>query len=195
MGAYLECDAESRLGDPALEVKVKQTQDPILVQTLNWSKAINETVAKIVKNVPPFPHVVESLQKLQSVADVMVVSATPGEALNREWQEHNIAKYVKLIAGQEMGTKKEHLRYGAVGKYDLDRILMIGDAPGDMKAAKDNGVLFYPINPGSESQSWKRFHDETLDCFLAGKYRGQYEDKLAKEFMAILPSIPPWARK
>ena len=37
---------------------------------------------------------------------------------------------------------------------------MVGDAPGDLKAAKANKALFYPINPGSEDASWKRFHDE-----------------------------------
>ena len=27
---------------------------------------------------------------------------------------------------------------------------MIGDAPGDMRAAQANGACFYPINPGAE---------------------------------------------
>ena len=35
----------------------------------------------------------------------MVVSATPGEALEREWREHHLAGLVALIAGQEMGGK------------------------------------------------------------------------------------------
>ena len=38
-------------------------------------------------------------------ADVMVISQTPGEALRREWAEHGIEKHVRLIAGQEMGSK------------------------------------------------------------------------------------------
>ena len=46
------------------------------------------------------------------------------------------------------------------------RILMIGDAPGDLKAARANGALFYPINPGAEDLSWKRFHDEAFDRFV-----------------------------
>ena len=37
---------------------------------------------------------------------------------------------------------------------------MIGDAPGDMKAARANGALFFPINPGHEDESWERFYDE-----------------------------------
>ncbi len=186
---------ETRLGNPALEAEVKKTNDPILGRALVWSKAVNADVAKIVRNVPPFPHVRDSLEKLRPVADIMCVSATPGEALKREWKEHDIAKYTVIIAGQEMGSKKEHLQYAAGGKYDTDHILMIGDALGDMKAAKANGALFFPINPGEESHSWKRFAEEGADRFFAGKFRGAYEEALLKEFMTYLPSVPPWKKK
>jgi len=185
---------ETRLGNPTLTEKVKQTQDPVLARALEWSTAVNETVAKIVRGVPPFPHVRESLEKLAERADIMVVSATPNEALTREWQEHDIAKYARMICGQEMGSKKEHLQYGATGKYDPDKILMVGDAPGDMKAAKANGALFYPINPGNESESWKRFYDEAIEKFFAGQYAGAYEQKLIDEFMQYLPDTPPWKK-
>jgi hypothetical protein len=71
-------------------------------------------------------------------------------------------------------------------------VLMIGDAPGDMKAAKANDMLFFPIIPGHESESWKRFHDEAADKFFAGTYAGEYEEALIAEFMTYLPSTPPW---
>jgi len=185
-------EQETRLGNPTLETKVSEGNDPVLARALDWSKAVNETVARFVRNVPPFPHVRESLGKLAGLADMMVVSATPNEALEREWSEHDIAQYVRMICGQEMGSKKEHLNYGAGGKYDDDKVLMIGDAPGDMKSAKANGFLFYPINPGAEAGSWKRFYDEAADKFLAGQYAGDYEQKLVDEFMGYLPSVPPW---
>ena len=44
-----------------------------------------------MNDVPPFPFVRESLESMQGKADVMVVSATPGEALEREWDEHGLA--------------------------------------------------------------------------------------------------------
>ncbi len=49
-----------------------------------------------------------------------------------------------------------------------DKILMIGDANGDLKAAKSNGVLFFPVNPGKEEASWERLYREGLDKFFAG---------------------------
>ena len=183
---------ESKLGNPTLKAEVARTQDPDLVLTLAWSEDVNHSVEETVRNVPPFPMVRESLQAIQSIADVMVVSATPGEALQREWQEHGLASFVGLIAGQELGSKKEHLALAAVGKYETDKILMIGDAPGDRKAAEANHVLFYPIDPGYEDESWQRFHDEALPKFLAGTYRGAYMDALIARFEDLLPATPTW---
>ena len=185
---------ETRLGNPALEGKVAETKDPILIKALAWSQAVNETVEKIVHDVPPFPHVRQSLEKIFDKADIVVISATPGEALKREWEEHSISRFARMVCGQEMGSKKEHLEHGACGKYDLDKILMIGDAPGDMKAAKANGACFYPINPGKESASWQRFFEEAADKFLTGEYIGEYEDAVIEEFLGYLPSTPPWKK-
>ena len=84
---------------------------------LEWSESVNRSIGEIVKDVPPFPFVRESLESMQSKADVMVVSATPGEALVREWEEHGLRPLVSLIAGQEMGSKQEHLALAAAGRY------------------------------------------------------------------------------
>ncbi len=180
------------LGNPALEQAVEQTQDPILKQALVWSLAVNSTVAEMVHGVPPFPFVQESLEKLSAQADVIVVSATPVEALEREWKEHKIDRYVSVIAGQEMGSKKEHLQLATGGKYAPDHVLMIGDAPGDLRAAKANGALFYPINPGHEEASWERFYREILDLFLRGGYTAEVESRFIEEFDRYLPENPPW---
>jgi phosphoglycolate phosphatase-like HAD superfamily hydrolase len=183
---------ESKLGNPALERYAAEVNDPVIDQALRWSKAINETVAEMVHDIPPYPFMKESLVKLSEKADAMVVSSTPLEALKREWEENDMDGYMRLICGQEYGSKKEHLAYAAKGKYPDDQILMIGDAPGDMKAAKANGVLFYPINPGHEEDSWERFYKESMDIFFNKEYEGAYEAALIEEFESYLPEIPPW---
>ena len=185
-------ERETKLSNDALKKEMSQSGDPVLTQAYGWSIAVNETIADIVEGVPPFPLLRETLEKGMEQADMMVVSQTPCEALVREWQEHGIDKYVEVIAGQEMGTKTEHLAMAAKGKYGKDKILMIGDAPGDMKAAQANDALFYPVNPGNEEACWERLHDEALDKFLAGTYAGDYEAKLVAEFDKYLPSVPPW---
>jgi len=182
------------LSDAGLKAYMAEHPDPELDKAWNWTKGVNASIADTVRGVPPFPFMRESLQALQGRADVVVVSATPTEALIREWEEHDIAKYARVIAGQEMGSKKQHLALAAKGKYAPDRILMMGDAPGDMEAAKANGTLFFPINPGREEKSWERFFKEGLARFTAGTYAGAYEASLIAEFEQLLPSVPPWKK-
>ncbi|RCS55992.1 HAD family hydrolase [Bremerella cremea] len=181
---------ETKLGNPALEAKVAESNDPDLAHCLKWSKAVNETVAGMVRGVPPFPSVRKCLEKLSGKADMLVVSATPNEALEAEWSEHDIAQYVTAICGQEAGNKKETLTNAT--KYKPNQTLMIGDAPGDYKAAVANDCLFYPINPGDEENSWKRFHEEGIDKFLKLEFAGDYQKMLLEEFDRYLPEKPSW---
>lgn len=188
---FIADDAFPKSND-GLKAYMKEHDGADLLRGWEWTKAVNATIADMVHGVPPFPYVQESLAFLADKADMIVVSATPLEALSREWAEHNLAQYVEVIAGQEMGKKALHLELATNGKYDRHRVLMIGDAPGDMKAAKANQALFYPINPGQEEQSWKRFYDEAVHKFLAGEYAGDYEEMVIREFEGMLPETPPW---
>jgi phosphoglycolate phosphatase-like HAD superfamily hydrolase len=183
---------ETKLGNPALARYAKEVNNPIIDRALAWSNGVNQSISEIVYGIPPFPWVRESLVKFNEHADVIVVSQTPGEALNREWVEHNIDKYVKIICGQEYGTKTEHIQYAAKGKYPDDKVLMVGDAPGDMQAAKSNGALFYPINPGHEEYSWEQLYNEGIDRFFKGSFAGTYEKKLIEKFNKCLPKTPNW---
>jgi len=187
-------ETETKLGNPALKKEVEETGDPLLARTLKWSETVNETIERIVRGVPPFPYVRESLEKMYKHADIIVVSATPHEALTREWKEHGVDRYVKVIAGQEMCTKKECLEFAKKKGYADDHVLMIGDAPGDLMAARANNAFFYPINPGIEEESWQRFYKESFDKFINGEYAGAYEEKLIAEFDKHLPSVPPWKK-
>jgi phosphoglycolate phosphatase-like HAD superfamily hydrolase len=183
---------ENRLSNTTLEGYLKENNVPILDNAYKWSLKVNKNVEEIVFGVAPFPYVDEILNSASLKADIMVVSQTPTEALEREWKEHALDKNIRFIAGQEMGTKTEHLAYGAKGKYKSDKILMVGDAPGDFKAARANEAAFYPINPGHEEESWERLSKEALDRFFNGTYKGEYEQKLLNEFNACLPLNPPW---
>jgi phosphoglycolate phosphatase-like HAD superfamily hydrolase len=181
---------ETKLGNPALEKEVEAHGDPWLTQSLTWSKAVNKSIEEMVRGVPPFPFVRESMIKLRNCTDILVVSATPHEALQREWEEHDLSQYVAAICGQEIGTKKESLAVAA--QYPTDHTLMIGDAPGDYKAAVANHALYFPINPGVEEASWKRFYEEGIAKFLDGSFAGKYQQELLDEFERYLPAQPPW---
>jgi phosphoglycolate phosphatase-like HAD superfamily hydrolase len=185
---------ESKLGTPALKAELDRTNDTELKVVYQWTMDVNEAVAKIVRGIQPFPFFREGMKRMSATADIMAVSQTPTETLMREWAELGIDNMVRFIAGQEIGSKPELLSLGAADKYAADKILMIGDAPGDLRAAQSVGALFYPIVPGREDESWKRFHDEALDKFFGLNYRGAYEDALIDEFNRSLPDKALWLK-
>ena len=182
---------ESKLGNATLDLEVAKGNEGLKPVKI-WSDAVNTTVKEMVHGVPPFPLVRESLDKAKAQADCMVISQTPVEALEREWEETSLRENVLMIAGQEMGTKTEHLEFAAKDKYRPNNILMIGDAPGDHKAATANEALFFPINPGNEEASWERLHNEGLNNFFAGTFSGKYQYQLLEEFSSYLPKTPSW---
>ena len=181
---------ETKHGNPTLEKAIAETGDEDLKQVFAWSIAVNKMIADMVRDVPPFPYVRECLEKFAERADMIVCSQTPNAALEAEWKEHDIAKYVVAICGQEIGSKKESLANAKL--YPPNHTLMLGDAPGDYKAAVANNCLFFPINPGSEEASWRRLHDEGIPRFFEGTFAGEYQQELLDEFDTYLPERPPW---
>ena len=96
-----------------------------------------------------------------------------------------------MICSQDEGSKKECISR-VKDHYAPDCVLMIGDAPGDMRAAHDDGVLFYPIRPGDEVGSWKEFKEVYMEMFLNRTYGSGSEAALIGRFDECLPVLPPW---
>jgi phosphoglycolate phosphatase-like HAD superfamily hydrolase len=186
---------ETKLGNATLRSYFELNYSPDLEKVVKWTEAINEDIGKNLRKIPPFPYSKTAIVTMSEIADLMVVSQTPLEALDREWEEHKLKRYIKTIAAQEHGTKTEHIALAAKGKYPDNKILMIGDAKGDLDAAKNNGVLFYPILPGKEDEIWAEFLNVGFYRFISGKYKGSYENNLISDFKKYLPEIPPWKRE
>ncbi len=192
LDTYVKRYKDISLGNPTLEKYMQERSESSSSKLLAWSKAVNSTIAAKIKNIPPFDLVRETLALASGNADLIVVSQTPYEALDREWKEHNLNNYVRVIAGQEMGKKEEHIRIAAGGKYESDEMLMLGDAPGDRRAAEANGAFFYPIIPGKETESWKRLLEKALPRFFEKTFAGSYQKELMVKFDQALPPNPPW---
>lgn len=188
--AFIE--SEYPLSDLGLAAWAAANPSATADRMVAWGNGVNAAIADMVHGCGPFPGVREAMQAMHDDVDEMTVSATPLEALQREWAEHGLADYMQVIAGQEMGSKAEHVQYAAVGKYPLDHIMLIGDAPGDRDAAAKVGCLYYPILPGREKESWARFTAEALPKFLDGTFAGAYAEGLIGEFNATLPGEVPW---
>jgi len=192
---YIRFTEENKLGlgNPSLEKFVnKNSHNFALYKLLGWSEAVNRTFPHISAKIPPFDGVKESLALMAKYADVLVVSKTPYEDLANYWEAQDIAQYVQIIAGQEMGSKGHHIEMAKqVGSYDDDQILMLGDGNGDLKAVKANNGLFYPISAGYEQESWNKF-PKALEYFIKKTYRGKFEDELLEKFEEVLLTTPPW---
>jgi phosphoglycolate phosphatase-like HAD superfamily hydrolase len=165
-----------------------------LKRALAWSERVNWAISEIVRGIPPFSGARMFLQDMRNTADVVVVSATPVETLRREWSEHGIAQFAALICGQESGSKRLQIQL-AGNHYPKNHVIMVGDAPGDLEAARANDALFYPIVPGHEGACWEQLRAEGIDRFCSGMYAGQYETQLVARLTDALPAVPPWEKE
>ena len=181
------------LGNPSLEAYLdKNPTDLFYYKLLGWSEAVNRTFPHISAKIPPFDGVKDVLALMAEYADIMVVSKTPYEDLANYWEGQGIDKYIQVIAGQEMGSKGHHIEAARVsGGYEDNHVLMLGDGNGDLKAAKANDSLFYPVTPGREQNAWDDFSG-AFKRFIDGKYKGGFEDGLLDDFTSTLLATPAW---
>ena len=178
----------------ALRAEAERAGEPELRRLLEWSRAVNARVARELPSSPPFPGVREALAEMAAAADLVVVTQTPEEAVEREWRESGLLPYARAILGPAQGTKGQMLARAARGRYAAGRVLMIGDAPGDLRAAREAGAAFFPILPGREPESWARLRGEAYPRFREGRWTADYEAGPVAEFEALLPETPPWER-
>ncbi len=180
------------LGNPALKELVAQTGDPELKQALAWSEAVNASIADMVHGVPPFPYVRESLDGAGRRGRHHRVSAPrPARPWSASGRSTTSPGTPASSPGRRWAARRSTSRWPTKGQLPPDHVLMIGDAPGDLQAARANNALFYPINPGHEDESWERFYEEAMGKFLAGDYAGAYEAALIAEFDGCCPTSRP----
>src|SRR5450759_5432447 len=88
---------ETKLGNENLRKYFESNYNPDLEKVVRWTEAVNKDITKWLHNIPPFPHAKSAIEKMFSFADIIIVSQTPLEALDREWKENDLKKYVKAI--------------------------------------------------------------------------------------------------
>lgn len=181
-------EKSGELSNSALNKEIKKGNDyEDLKLALKWSQQVNQTISELKKDrAKVFTGVKKSLSKITERADLAVVSSANQEALLDEWESYDLKRYVKVIFGQEAGSKAENIKNLKAKGYDNSKILMLGDAPGDLRAAEINNVLFYPIIPSEEKESWQKFAEKAADKFFEGDYQGKLEKQLIKKFNFIL---------
>ena len=76
-----------------------------------------------------------------------------------------------------------------------ERILIVGDSPGDLNAAKNINAKFFPIIPTKENQSWELFNNKYCNYFLNGVFSNFIEQQQINKFKSVLNINPFWLEK
>lgn len=175
----------SKLSNKALEETLKNHDSSELKKALNWSNRVNKSLDQ--QKVKAFNEAVKCLKEIAKFSDIAIVSSGNKEAIVKEWTDNKIIVYVKHLFSQEEGSKSDCIKK-LIDKegYDKNNILMIGDAPGDLKAAENNGVGFYPIIYDREDECWNELRINWLSKFVNNKISKSDIDKLKNKFLKIL---------
>lgn len=158
-----------------------------LEKALSWSNAVNATAKGLPPEMKiPFDGAKDGLKASHQIADVAVVSSANRAAVVEEWSEHDLLPHVDILLAQDVGSKafciKKMLEFG----YDKTKVLMVGDAVGDMEAAEKNGVYFFPILVNKERFSWQELINVALGKLEDGSFGDGYQAELKERFIKNL---------
>lgn len=174
------------LSNAALQKAIASTGSSILKKTLNWSEAVNEAIKQIPReDIKPFAHVRESIEILHKTCDIAIVSSANYEAVKEEWTRFGLLEHVDVLLAQNAGSKKSCIEKLLTCGYKKENVLMTGDAPGDMDAAKGNGVFYYPILVSGESGSWAGILN-AVERMKEGTFGGAFQEELIQTFVENL---------
>lgn len=174
----------NELSNDALKRAInKKTNSISLQKALLWSESVNSNIKLLPEEeIKPFQLVKEALKFAHERADVAIVSSANLGAVLEEWEKHGLLPHVDVVLAQDSGSKAYCIGKLLKKGYDNNKVLMCGDAPGDLQAAKSNCVNFYPILVKHEKSSWQEFIDTAFDKLVDNTYSGEYQDNKIKQF-------------
>lgn len=181
-------ETSPELSNDALARAIEANPDSVsLRKALAWSMAVNKSIQALPESeINPFEKAREALAFAHGRADVAIVSSANLGAVLEEWEKHGLLPHTDIVLAQNAGSKAfcigELLKKG----YDADKVLMCGDAPGDLQAAEKNGVFYFPILVRQEKASWEEFMAEGFDRLLSGTYEGAYQKAKKAAFLSNL---------
>lgn len=170
------------LSNPALMALTQKSNSECVEKALLWSVRTNRAINHLPAEDKPFDNVKVAMDEMCKSADLAAVSSANGEAVEAEWTKHQLKEDCRVLLCQEAGSKAYCISEMMKKGYDTDKILIVGDAPGDRDAAVKNGVRYYPILVGKEGFSWERLLKEAFPKFLDGSFDAVYQAQLIQEF-------------
>ena len=183
-------DTAPALSNDGVAKAAAEAADPdaklVLEKALAWSKAVNAAIVELDESLKvPYNGAKEGLAAAHQFADVAMVSSANRDAVEEEWGKFGLLEHTDIVLAQDVGSKaaciKEMLKFG----YDLDKVVMVGDAPGDCDAAEKNGVHYYPILVNHEKESWDEAIAVAFGKLQSGEY-APYGAEMKKKFLQNL---------
>ena len=183
-------DTAPALSNDGVAKAAAEASDPdaklVLEKALSWSKAVNAAIVELDESLKvPYEGAKEGLAAAHQFADVAMVSSANRDAVEEEWGKFGLLEHTDIVLAQDVGSKaaciKEMLKFG----YDLNKVVMVGDAPGDCDAAEKNCVHYYPILVNHEKESW----DEAIAVGFGKLQSGEYAEYGAQKKQEFLRNL------
>ena len=183
-------DTAPALSNDGVAKAAAEAVDPdaklVLQKALAWSKAVNASIVNLPEELKvPYNGAKEGLAAAHAFADVAMVSSANRDAVEKEWGKFGLLEHTDIVLAQDVGSKaaciKEMLKFG----YDVNKVVMVGDAPGDCDAAEKNGVHYYPILVNHEKESW----DEAIAVAFGKLRSGEYAEYGAEKKQEFLRNL------
>ncbi|MBQ8360249.1 MAG: HAD hydrolase-like protein [Oscillospiraceae bacterium] len=183
-------DTAPALSNDAVIQAAKEATDPdakrIFEKALSWSKAVNKAIVALPEELKvPYKGAKEGLAAAHSFADVAMVSSANRDAVEEEWGKFGLLEHTDIVLAQDVGSKAACIAAMLKFGYNADKVLMVGDAPGDCDAAEKNGVHYYPILVNHERASWEEAVAVAFTKLQSGDY-AQYGAEKKKAFLQNL---------
>ena len=183
-------DTAPALSNDAVAKAAEEAEDPdaklVLSKALAWSNAVNAAIVKLPEELKvPYDGAKEGLAEAHGFADVAMVSSANRDAVEEEWGKFGLLEHTDIVLAQDVGSKAACIAKMLTFGYDPQKVVMIGDAPGDCDAAQKNGVHYYPILVNHEKASW----DEAISTAYPKLRAGDYATYGAEKKKAFLENL------
>jgi len=163
-----------------------------LVPAAIWSLDVDARLSALPP-VRAFEGAREALKELSARARIVVAGEGRAQDTERDWRKagllgSSLGLGEVAFVGEEGGTIGEIA--SAAKSYARGPVLVVGDSPGELEAARSSGTAFFPIRPGKERESWQRLARDFFPAFA----RGERADVDSAGFLAAFAVDPGWRR-
>jgi len=142
--------------------------DRKLARVLAWSRDVDRAI-DLLPPAATFVGAGRILSQGATDAEIRLLSSSTSARARRELAGAGLSAFTDALLAQERGEKARCVALAMEARFDPAAVLVIGDAPVDLAAARSVGASFYPIVPGREEESWRSFERDFLPDFLMGR--------------------------